>query len=483
MPASPRPPRQHRSRWRRSFQVGAASALGVALLAGCNSAGSSASPSNSGASSATTAAGSSGTSGSGTSTTSTTIVYKASCKSGATPLTLWDWVPGANRNVALFNKTHPGICVTLENVGAGAPEYTKLVDALKAGSGAPDVAEVEYDELPSFEITHNVVNLATLGASSLKSDFVPWVWKEVSQGSDVWALPNDSGPMGLYYNSVELAKYHMTPPTTWAQFATDAATLHKDDPKVYMTNFAATDLQWMLSLMSQDDAYPFGYTGGSNVTINFTGAKQMAFAAYWQKLLNAHEVNSETDLVAESEADLDNGTDATWPISAWGPAYFGPTTVKSTGDWRVAPLPQWSSTADVAANWGGSSYPIFTTSKHKAAAYTFVKWMTASVPSWNLQVVSPTLNFPTYVPSLQSSLLQNTTAKVSGSSKPNKVFAAAAPKIQSVEWPPFMTEALTDATTTFAGVLNGKETIAKAFAAFQSQMVSYAKQEGFKVTT
>jgi multiple sugar transport system substrate-binding protein len=38
-------------------------------------------------------------------------------------------------------------------VGAGDPEYVKISDALKAGSGVPDVAEVESDELPSFEVT------------------------------------------------------------------------------------------------------------------------------------------------------------------------------------------------------------------------------------------------------------------------------------------------------------------------------------------
>ena len=39
-------------------------------------------------------------------------------------------------------------------------------------------------------------------------------------------MPSDFGPMAFYYNTKELAKYHITPPTTWAQFATDAVKLH-----------------------------------------------------------------------------------------------------------------------------------------------------------------------------------------------------------------------------------------------------------------
>jgi multiple sugar transport system substrate-binding protein len=83
-------------------------------------------------------------------------------------------VPGLSRAVNKFNSTHPGICVTREDVGAGDPEYVAITNALKAGSGAPDVAEVEYDELPSFEITKSVDNLVPYGANNYKNDFVPW---------------------------------------------------------------------------------------------------------------------------------------------------------------------------------------------------------------------------------------------------------------------------------------------------------------------
>ena len=143
--------------------------------------------------------------------------------------------------------------------------------------------EVEFDELPSFEVTHNVVNLVPYGADTYKNDFTTWAWDEVSQGSAVYAMPGDSGPVAFYYNADELAKYHIIPPTARAQFATDAAALHSDDPSAYMTNFSAIDLQWVMSLMAQDNAWPFAYNGGSSVTINWTGPTQMAFASYWRR--------------------------------------------------------------------------------------------------------------------------------------------------------------------------------------------------------
>jgi multiple sugar transport system substrate-binding protein len=413
-----------------------------------------------------------------------TVLAGSSCKSSsATNVTFWAWVPGLGRAVNTFNKSHPSICVTLEDVGAGDPEYVKISDALKAGSGAPDVAEVEFDELPSYEVTHNVVNLAQYGADQYKSNFVPWAWQEVSQGSGVYAMPSDSGPMGFYYNSKLLAKYHVTPPATWTQFAADAAKLHKANPTAYLTNFAGTDLQWILSLMSQDNAFPFSYAGGSKVAINWTGPAQLRFAAYWQKLLSAHELNAVTDMAATAFTDMDKGIDASWLASAWGPSYFAPDAKSSVGAWRAAPLPQWTAGADVAANWGGSTYPVFSQSAHPAQAAEFAEWLTANNASWDVVKTPPSSLFPTYVPLLNSPSFKNLAYPISGTSAPNVAFTAAAPKIAGVQWPPFMTYALTQSATVFAGVMNGKQTLQQAFTTFQGELVKYAQQQGFQVTS
>jgi len=461
---------------------GIAAIAAVTGLAACSS--SSTAPSASTSSTASSSGSSASASASASPSSSVTVEAGANCSSSnAVKITFWAWVPGLGRAVTAFNQTHPGICVTQEDVGAGDPEYVAITNALKAGSGAPDVAEVEYDELPSFVVTKNVDNLVPYGANKYKSDFVPWAWQEVSQGPAVYAIPGDAGPMAFYYNSALLAKYHITPPTTWAQFATDAATLHKDDPSAYMTNFSATDLQWIMSLMAQDNAWPFTYTGGSTVTINWTGPQQMAFAQYWQNMLSAHELNSTTDVSATSFADMDKSIDASWLSSAWGPSYFLPDAKSSLGDWRATNLPQWTAGADVAANWGGSSYPVFAQSQHPAQAAEFAEWLNATTASWNITKTAPSLLFPTYVPLLNDPSYKDLNNPLSGTSDPNVAFTGAASNISSDEWPPFMTEALNEASTVFAGVQDGKGTLQSAFTNFQNVLVSYAKAQGFTVNT
>jgi len=460
----------------RRITTAVAGAAAISLLAACSSGGSSSSSAAGGATSSAPAS-------SASASPTVTVVAGSSCSANATKILFWAWVPGMGRAVTEFNKTHPNICVTQEDVGAGDPEYVAITNALKAGSGAPDVAEVEFDELPSFEVTHNVLNLVPYGANNYKNDFTPWAWSEVSQGTGVYAMPGDAGPMAFYYNSALLAKYHITPPTTWAQFAADAATLHKDDPGAYMTNFSAIDLQWVMSLMAQDNAWPFKYSGGSSVTINWTGPQQMAFAKYWQDLLSAHEVNATTDVSATSFADMDKGIDASWLSSAWGPSYFAPDAKSSLGDWRATALPQWTAGANVAANWGGSTYPVFSQSKHPAQAAEFSEWLNGTMASWNITKTAPSLLFPTFVPLLNDPSFKHLNIPLSGSSNPNEAFTAAAPQITADQWPPFMTEALTQSATVFAGVMNGKETLQAAFQNFQNVLVNYAKQQGFTVST
>src|SRR5450756_3035635 len=51
-----------------------------------------------------------------------------------TTLTVWAWAPQTKQIVAAFEKQYPKITVNLVNAGTGSDEYTKLENAIKAGS-------------------------------------------------------------------------------------------------------------------------------------------------------------------------------------------------------------------------------------------------------------------------------------------------------------------------------------------------------------
>ncbi|HWG24159.1 hypothetical protein [Actinospica sp.] len=454
-----RPGAQGAGRRRRIFGL-AAAALAATTVAACGSTGLPA-PSSAGGSAA---------SGS-----------TAGCAAGATHLTFWGWSAGYDLAVNEFNKTHPDICVQLENAGATTAEYVKLNDALTAHSGAPDIAQIEYFELPSFEITHSLVDLSQYGVGSAKSDEAPAAWAQVTQGSAQYAMPVDLGPLALYYNEKEFSANGLTVPTTWADFATQADKLHAANSKDAITNFDPESPQDVLALMQQYGAFPFSYTGGNTLGIHFNGATETAFANYWQSLIDKHEATTAADFSPTQWTNFDSGADASRLSPAWGPVGMQLSIKQTTGDWRAAALPQAKTGQNLAGNWGGSSIAVVAGSKYAKQAAEFAQWFGGSADAWKILSGPVAGAYPAYLPLLDSSSFQSSTLPISGNSTPNTVFASAEKNIVDPQWPPIMTAALTQWTSTFAGVTKGSETLAQAFAAFQQQMTSYAQAQGFTV--
>jgi multiple sugar transport system substrate-binding protein len=405
------------------------------------------------------------------------------CSASATKLTMWGWAAGYDLVVNEFNRTHPDICVTLENNGAANDEYVKIGNTLKAKSGAPDIAEVEYFSLPSFEITKSLVDLTKFGVNDYKSKIAPVAWQQASQGSAVYAMPVDLGPLVQYYNSTLLTKYQIAVPTTWAEFATAAAKLHSADPAATLANIDPENAQAVLALMQEDNAFPFTYTGGSSVGINFTGAAETAFANYWQDLLSKKEATTVGDFSPAQWANFDGGINAIRFSPAWGPVGMQLSIKKTIGDWRAAPMPQAKAGDNLSGNWGGSTVAVFAQGKHQAAAAQFAEWFGGSDSAWKILSGPIAGAFPAYLPLLNDSTFLARTLPISGTATTNATFATAAQHMVAPQWPPFMTAALTQWTTSFAGVSKGSTTLPDAFKNFQDAMVKYAKAQGFTVTS
>ncbi|MEV6201597.1 extracellular solute-binding protein, partial [Streptomyces sp. NPDC051771] len=59
-------------------------------------------------------------------------------------VTVWAWEPTLKKVAADFEKKYPKVDIELVNAGTGDKQYTALQNAIAAGSGAPDVAQIEY---------------------------------------------------------------------------------------------------------------------------------------------------------------------------------------------------------------------------------------------------------------------------------------------------------------------------------------------------
>ena len=75
-------------------------------------------------------------------------------------LTVWAWEPTLKQVVAKFQQKYPNVKVNLVNAGTGNDQYTALQNAVAAGKGVPDVAQIEYFALPQFALGKSLTGLA-----------------------------------------------------------------------------------------------------------------------------------------------------------------------------------------------------------------------------------------------------------------------------------------------------------------------------------
>jgi len=449
-----------------------ASALAVALAAtACGS-------SSSGGKSAGSSGGSGGSGGSSQSATVTDADLQAALTTGGN-LTVWAWEPTLKKVVADFQTKYPNVHVNLVNAGTNKDEYTALQNAVKAGKGVPDVAHIEYYALPQFELTKSVANLDEFGAGKLDGTFTPGPWNAVKADGGVYGLPMDSGPMALFYNKTVFDKAGITtPPATWDEYIADAKKIHAADPTAYISNDTG-DAGFTTSLIWQAGGKPYTVSG-TNIGVNFAGDPgTQKFAAAWQQLIDGKllaPVSSWSDAWYQGMA---SGKIASLTIGAWMPASLESGVKSGAGQWRVAPMPQWTAGAKVTSENGGSSLAVMQASSNKKLAYAFLKYATVDEGA---QSRADNGAFPATVKQLNSPDFLNKTDAFFGDQKINQVLAESASEVaQGWSYLPYQVYANSVFNDTVGKAYVGGTSLSDGLKAWQDASVKYGKDQGFTV--
>ncbi|HEY9522729.1 MAG TPA: extracellular solute-binding protein, partial [Thermopolyspora sp.] len=263
---------------------------------------------------------------------------QAALDAGGT-LTVWAWEPTLKQVVAEFEKKYPKVKIDLVNAGTGNDQYTALQNAIVAGSGIPDVAQIEYYALPQFALAKSVTDLTAFQADKLEGTFTPGPWQSVHAGSGIYGLPMDSGPMALFYNKEVFDKHHIKVPGTWQEYLAAAEKLHAADPKAYITSDTG-DAGFTTSMIWQAGGKPY-QVDGTKVAIDFGDEGAQRFTSLWQQLVSKKLVAPISGWSDGWYKGLADGSIASLVIGAWMPANLESGVKAGAGKWRVAPMPQW----------------------------------------------------------------------------------------------------------------------------------------------
>ncbi|WP_338694149.1 sugar ABC transporter substrate-binding protein [Streptomyces sp. Q6] len=400
----------------------------------------------------------------------------AALKKGGT-VTVWAWDPTVKTVAAQFEKKYPNVTVKVVNAGTGNDQYKALTNAISAKKGVPDVAQIEYYAIGQYALTKGVTDLKAYGAGKLDGTYSPGPWNSVQSGGGIYGLPMDSGPMALFYNKKVFDKYKIAVPTTWEEYVEAGRTLHKANPKAYITSDVG-DAGLTTSLLWQAGSRPYK-VDGTKVGIDFSDAGAKKYTDTWQQLIDEKLVAPVTGWTDDWYKGLGDGTIATLPTGAWMPGNFTTGVKNASGDWRVAPMPQWTKGENKSAENGGSSLAMPSLAKNKELAYAFTEFTAAGA---GVQTRIDGGAFPATTKDLNSRKFQDTEFPYFGGQKANKIFADSAKAVPS-DWKylPYQVYANSIFNDTVGKAYISGTKLTAGLTSWQDASVKYGNEQGFTV--
>ena len=292
-------------------------------------------------------------------------------------ITLNFWMFGATGYEELakeYEKQHENIKIKIKT-SETADHHNNLFTALSAGSGAPDIAALELDQLDRFrDAQDRFVNLYDMGADEVKDEYLDWKWEiaENDDGKFLMGLPTDIGPKGLYYrlDIFEEAGLPTTPEEVSALIATpedfkEAALQIKE--KTGKPMVASMEMMYRAQLDALEESY-FDTEGNLLIEESGNGVKEAYDLAIDMNELGL--VGNYAMWSAEWANGVDNGDFAVELGAAWFKGWMESNAPEAAGEFNIATLP-----TEYSGNWGGSYISIPKETKHAEEAYEFVKWL------------------------------------------------------------------------------------------------------------
>ncbi|TDD11926.1 sugar ABC transporter substrate-binding protein [Nonomuraea deserti] len=393
-------------------------------------------------------------------------------------LTFWAWVPGMDKAVELFNRTHDDVQVTLDNIPPGPKGgYAKMHAAVLAGD-APCLAQMEFQELPSFLLNVELTDLNPYLTDADRADFQQNTWDLVTYEGGTYAVPQATGPMALYYRADLFDKWGIEVPKTWAEYREAAARVREADPDAYVTNFPANDTSPFISLAWQAGT-PWFDTRGGVWNAKMTSQETLKVADYWQGMIKDGLVKVSPHFAPGWYKDLASGHLVAIPLAQWAEAILAANAPDTAGKWRAAPLPQWEAGGKASASNGGSSTALLRGCEHPREAVEFALWINRD-PRSVAMLIESGYGWPAAIDGMSSPSLTKPSAFLGGQ-RTDQLFTESSSQVpRGWVWWPGYEETRQRLNDSFPRALAGEGTFASALRAAQTQVVEQLREKGLR---
>ncbi|TFJ93211.1 ABC transporter substrate-binding protein [Lentibacillus salicampi] len=304
---------------------------------------------------------------------------EASSEGDSEDVTLKFWTFGATNYEELakeYEKENPGVTVEVKT-SENADHHNSLFTALSAGTGAPDLAMVEIDQLDRFkEAQDRFVNLYELGAEEIQGNYLDWKWQigENNENDFLFGLPTDIGPKVMFYRTdlFEKSGLPTNPDEVQNMIGSKNDLIQAGETIKEETGKPLVDSMEMVYRAVIDGATESYYDEEGNLLVEEEGnAVKEAYDLAVE--FNEHGLVGSYEMWSPEWGDAVNGGDFAIEMgAAWLKGWMSDNAPDAEDQFRVAKLPE-----EFAGNWGGSYITIPGETDDKEEAYKFVKWLTS----------------------------------------------------------------------------------------------------------
>lgn len=276
----------------------------------------------------------------------------------------------------LYQRDHPNIDITWVTLPYGEM-HEKLLMTVMAGTGSPDIADVEISAFSRFlkqpepgfvPLNGRLDAIGALDRLYGPSATDPWSWK-----GKIYGLGNELNVCLWCYNWQVLQQYQINLPiTTWDQFAEEGKALRsRSGGKVVLMDFM--DLSWGEWWMrTLEGGGGFFDANGMPALTSDIAIKSLQYghdAVYKDKWSITSPVGNAYNaaLLEKSIASL---LGPSWRFSG----FLRQALPNTSGWWNVQLMPRWTPNGGGAATWGGTGVCAMRNGRYPEEAADFIVW-------------------------------------------------------------------------------------------------------------
>ena len=345
-------------------------------------------------------------------------------------ITVWSWdltVTSLERLADKFEAEHEGTSIKVVDTGYDNA-YDKMSVGFQAGTGLPDVIQIETDQAAGY-ITQFPNGMLDLGPrfADKQSDFDSFKWAAGSDESGALRIaPWDSGTVALYYRTdiFTEAGVNAADAKTWDELVEMGKTI-KDKTGHTLLTADLTGGGLFQVLLQQQGVGLFNDAG--EITISTPEAVRTL-----ELMKSMHDAGLVKNVQGwdgrvTSAKDSDS---AVTPEAVWWIGTLTGEVAEHAGKYAVLPLPAFESGGVQTSNSGGSGLAVPAQAKNPQLAASFVEFVLADVDNQESMMQEEGL-FPAYLPALEADFFSEPVDYFAGQAA-YEVFAELTPDIQPI---------------------------------------------------